>query len=274
MYGYIYKTTNNVNGKIYIGQHRSDDFDPDYYGSGKILKKAIKKYGIENFSVSVLTYCNSKSEMNSLERQLIKIYDSRNPSIGYNIAYGGEGGDLVSCLSEDDHKRFSEMMSEYSRRGVIGNKGKHLSEEHRRKISEGNKGKKMSKEAIEAHRLKVTGLPAWNKGLTTADPRVAKYVRKKGEFKHSDETKRLISEKLRGKPKTHFKDLEQKRRNMSEAQKGRTHSKSEIERLKNLAVGRIWVNDGTTSKMIYPEELESYMSKGFKQGRIYKRHGK
>ena len=43
----IYKTTNTINGKIYIGQDKNNN--PSYYGSGKILQKAIKKYGKESY---------------------------------------------------------------------------------------------------------------------------------------------------------------------------------------------------------------------------------
>ena len=47
----IYKTTNLVNGKIYIGQDSNNN--PNYLGSGKLLKYAISKYGIENFKLSI-----------------------------------------------------------------------------------------------------------------------------------------------------------------------------------------------------------------------------
>jgi len=54
MYGYIYKTTNNTNGKIYVGQHKSDKFDPSYIGSGSLLKKELKIYGRKNFQCELI----------------------------------------------------------------------------------------------------------------------------------------------------------------------------------------------------------------------------
>ena len=60
MIGYIYKTTNLINGKIYIGQHKSSSFDTNYYGSGKLLIKALKKYGKENFKIELIEGCSLK----------------------------------------------------------------------------------------------------------------------------------------------------------------------------------------------------------------------
>ena len=53
-YGYIYKTTNNINGKIYIGKKTSSVFIEDYYGTGSKIKKAITEFGIENFKVELI----------------------------------------------------------------------------------------------------------------------------------------------------------------------------------------------------------------------------
>ena len=57
----IYKTTNLINGKIYIGQDLENN--PNYFGSGLIFKKAILKYGKNNFKKEILEYCFNKQEL-------------------------------------------------------------------------------------------------------------------------------------------------------------------------------------------------------------------
>ena len=66
MYGYIYKTTNLVNNKVYIGR-KNGEFNPDYFGSGKLIKRALLKYGTDNFKVEFLASASSNDELNSLE---------------------------------------------------------------------------------------------------------------------------------------------------------------------------------------------------------------
>ena len=92
MYGYIYKTTNLINGKIYIGQHKAQTFDPYYFGSGYILKEAFKKYKPKriNFKCEVLEWCE-KNTISEREKYWISFYDTKNPAIGYNISDGGQG---------------------------------------------------------------------------------------------------------------------------------------------------------------------------------------
>ena len=94
--GYIYKTTNLLNGKIYVGKHEATKFEPNkYIGSGKILKLAIAKDGIENFKNELLDTADTLAELWIKEEQWIEALDARNPAVGYNIAKGGEGGNLV-----------------------------------------------------------------------------------------------------------------------------------------------------------------------------------
>ena len=84
----IYKTTNKINGKIYIGKDTKNN--PDYLGSGKILKMAIKKYGKQNFVKEILEYCNSE---NIDDREIYWIKELDSIELGYNISPGGQGGD-------------------------------------------------------------------------------------------------------------------------------------------------------------------------------------
>ena len=82
-YGYIYKITNNVNNKCYIGKRVSKTFDAKCWGSGKLIKAAIAKYGKENFTREIMCWAGSKEELEELE----KLYIDKFQTIynGYNL---------------------------------------------------------------------------------------------------------------------------------------------------------------------------------------------
>lgn len=90
----IYKITNLINDKIYIGKDTTSD--KNYYGSGVLIKRAIKKYGIENFKKEILEECVSNNELCLKEKYWIDLFNSNNLKIGYNISKGGDGGDTLS----------------------------------------------------------------------------------------------------------------------------------------------------------------------------------
>ena len=73
MYYTIYKVTNKLNGKFYIGKHQTKKVDDAYYGSGKAIKEAIQKYGVENFYKEVLFIFDTEDDMNNKEKELITI---------------------------------------------------------------------------------------------------------------------------------------------------------------------------------------------------------
>ena len=72
-YGYVYKTTNLINGKIYIGQNKGT-IDLSYLGSGKLIFRAIKKYGRKNFRLEVLAFATTKPMLDGLEQKYIYEY--------------------------------------------------------------------------------------------------------------------------------------------------------------------------------------------------------
>lgn len=86
---FIYKTTNLVNGKIYIGLHTKND--PNYIGSGTAFKKALKKFGTINFKREILENCKTIAELIEREMFWIEKYNSTNPKIGYNIRFTKKG---------------------------------------------------------------------------------------------------------------------------------------------------------------------------------------
>lgn len=92
--GYIYLTTNLINGKIYVGMHRvkNNQKDESYLGSGKALKRAILKYGIENFSNKILEWCETEELLADRERFWITELNAKAKGVGYNMKDGGIGG--------------------------------------------------------------------------------------------------------------------------------------------------------------------------------------
>lgn len=134
-YNYIYLITNQLNDKIYIGKHSTDNLNDGYMGSGILINKAIKKYGLENFTKEYLAFCDNEDTLNYLERFYIRKYKAR--QVGYNLTDGGDGT-LGShwVLSEETRQKMVE-----AKRGNKVNLGRHHSEEAKQKISESMKGR-------------------------------------------------------------------------------------------------------------------------------------
>jgi hypothetical protein len=87
----IYKITNKINGKIYIGKHQTKDLNDGYMGSGKHLRRAITKYGIDNFKKEILFKFSNENEMNTKEAELVtEEFCLREDT--YNLCPGGNGG--------------------------------------------------------------------------------------------------------------------------------------------------------------------------------------
>ena len=160
-YGFIYITTNMINGKKYLGQKKFDCRWKSYLGSGKALKRAIQRYGKENFKRDIIMVCYSAEELNKAERELsisLNVVESKG---WYNEVYGGGSmsGYKVSEISK--------------RKNALSHIGKRPSDEVRQKLSKAQKerfsnplkhpcyGKTITEETrqkmSEAHKGKTAG---------------------------------------------------------------------------------------------------------------------
>lgn len=163
----IYKTTNNINGKIYIGKNKTNN--KNYLGSGIVLKQAIKKYGKENFSKEILEECDTFQLLNEREIYWILFYNSIDPKIGYNRSKGGDGT--------------SGIIPETIEKIANKNRGKKRTQESKDKIS------KASKNIPKSEKHKASLSKAWEK--------------RKIEHPHTKETLEKMRNSMLGKNANH-----------------------------------------------------------------------
>lgn len=88
-YYILYQIKNNINGKIYIGVHKTSNIDDGYMGSGRLIRDAILKYGLDNFSKTILSYHSSYDELLEAEAKIVNTDFIRRDDT-YNLAIGGE----------------------------------------------------------------------------------------------------------------------------------------------------------------------------------------
>lgn len=130
MFYTIYKTTNTVNGKFYIGKHKTKNLDDGYLGSGKILKRAIAKYGLENFHKEILYIWEDEDHMNLIETILV-VPDRE---INYNLCDGGYGGWSFVNSTCHNNKANARQTGNY---GFKVTPTDRTSTKHRKTISDG-----------------------------------------------------------------------------------------------------------------------------------------
>ncbi len=199
VYGVIYKITNKVNGKVYIGQ-TTRGFKKRYGGNllsttNNHLKRAIYKYGLESFTIiEVYDIAFSKTELNIKEMIYICLYGSYKYQYGYNKTYGGEGG----THTEETRKKLSKSL-----------KGRKLSKEHIQNMSRSMKGKKHTDET----RKKLSEVKKGKELSLEHKKKISEAVKK---AMNRPEIKEKISEAMKGK----MTSIEH-RKKISEARKGK-----------------------------------------------------
>lgn len=271
MYGYIYKITNKINGKIYVGQHKAETFDNRYWGSGSNLHEAKMEYGIDNFTREILVWCETLQELNQQEMFWIEHLQCRNPDIGYNIQPGGtqirgyeqppevrrrlsekaKGRPLGFWIHDDKSEKYHKGSEEDIPEGFVkgrlpANVKKSADSKRGQKVTDTSnlhraKGKKwftngekdtMAFECPEGFRPVRTNIPD-NSGEN--NPMYGKPNPRKG-MKNREES----TQKLKNTLKELYKDLH-----------------------------RIWITDGNIETL---HNVELPIPEGFTKGRIYRRN--
>ncbi len=211
-YHFIYKTTNLLSGRYYIGMHSTNDLEDGYLGSGNRLRRAIKKHGKQNFVREILEFCETRELLIEKEAEVVNLEEIAKKDC-MNLKVGGNGG----FKNEDHRNKFIESAVK-------------MSTIHEQKIKEKRKWlMDNDKEWVKfnSDRIKI-GLIKSNH-----DPRT--FLNKK----HSEKTKKKISESMKGKGAGE----------------------------KNSQYGTCWVTNGGENKKIKKIELDVYISKGWVRGR-------
>lgn len=106
----VYKTVNNINGRYYIGCHKTKDIDDKYMGSGRLIKKAIEKYGVENFTKQILFVYDNPEQMYAKEAEIVTDEFLMEENT-YNLTIGGHGS--FSHVNEDEKLRKKKNLKAY-----------------------------------------------------------------------------------------------------------------------------------------------------------------
>lgn len=249
MYGYIYKTTNLINNKIYVGQHKTtnDNIDDWYIGSGKLLLEAIDKYGKKNFKCEVIEWCNNETELNEREIYYIDLFKSKVTFGNYNISDGG----FVPRLSGE----------------LNGNYGKHRphTEQEKMHLSKVAKGHKptFTRKHTQAELIKM-GIKAREFNLNKKDYKQVSKANTGSRFMHKGEIQCWVKQA----------DVQQK---LSEGWKfGACKKRNRIytdpwnKGLKNVqkptTLGKKAITNGIQNKFVIEEDIEKYLKNGWKLG--------
>lgn len=245
MYGYIYETTCLIDGKKYIGMHKWDKttIDPSYLGSGIHLRRAIDKYGKDNFSCRIIEWCETREQLSEREKYHISINKAPISDDYYNIEDGGFGGhseyyhqeltdNQLKSLEYGRHLPASDLLksklSEYRRNVVV-------TDETRNKLRKLQLGKKCINNSCINKYVRTDELQEYlNNGWTLGKaPMDYSYRTEKFKQTHSS------------------KDNTQWKNNISQSIKGRR-----------------WVNNGVEQRQIKPDELQNYLDNGYVLGRF------
>jgi hypothetical protein len=278
-YGYIYLTYDQKTGLSYVGKRKAKIEDSkDYYGSGTIIQRIIKKRGAYFLKKIILGICFSAEELLECETECKKIFNVLDLLYGYNIVKRDNGG-WDSINNHPDKKLIIEKgANTYKKRysnGEIQVWNKNLTKETDGRIAK----------YAEAQSKKMKGRPSprkgkdpWNKNLTKeTDERIAKAAETRSKsmkgIKFTEEhiknikiTKKIEGEKRKGS-KWMYNEKDEIKTILKEEidlyiSLGWRFGRNDISPCRN----RIWINKDNVGKMINKEEIDYYLNLGWNLG--------
>lgn len=252
-YNYFYKITNNINGHFYYGIHSTEDINDGYMGSGIALKRALKKYGPENFTKEILKYFNTRKEAAKYEEENVTMALISEDGC-YNVIPGGEKYPCVGMAmvydNEENHFTFvpSTIYQTKKERYISTGKGKVCVTEN------------------------ATGVKKLIK--------VEEYLKNKNQYTHPFAGKVLVKDKNGKIFLTPKDDKRLKNGELTYSQTGVPHTEEwsiKIKEIfkkighqqgcKNSQYGKLWIHKEGVAKSIKKEDKEKYLGEGWKLGR-------
>lgn len=250
-YYLVYQIENKLNGMIYIGCHVTTNIKDKYMGSGTNIRKAIKKYGLENFNKSILYCFDNEKEMLDKEAELVNKQFISNINT-YNICIGGGKLNALNNVIVKDKNGDNLMVHKNDERYLSG----ELISIHKNKVAvkdiDGNTmqvdktdERYLSSELVGITKDKI--LINYNDIFFYVDKNDPRYL--SGELKH------LWTDK---------KHSEETKKKMSQSSKGMCVGE------KNGSFGTCWITKDNENKKIKKVELEQYINIGWVKGRKIK----
>ena len=252
-FNYFYKITNNINGHYYYGIHSTNNINDGYMGSGKRLHYAYKKYGIENFTKEILKFFDSREEASIYESEMVTEQLVKNSDC-YNCIVGGDNINTIGKIVTYDILEKKKVIVDVEKFHTFRDRYKSFTEGYViAKLKNGGEFKPVSIEEFKNNRELYE---------TTTEDKVNTKDKNGRYYCVSKNDPRYLSGELKhvwyGR-KHKEEDIEKVKKTFSKIK----HQQGE----KNSQFGTCWITKDDKSIKIKKEDLEKYVSEGWKKGR-------
>jgi len=253
----VYETTNTINGKIYIGVHKTKNPEDSYMGSGNAISKAIKKYGKGNFSKKILYKFDTLQEAYDKEAEIVTkefCLEKNN----YNLVPGGPNGNILGFTGKHTPKSIAKMKLHAAQRDNSVYLKRNRSEEWKTKHSE--------------------GLRRYNKNKTSKQiedrAKSLRAVHKNRTERKTEEIGQKISKALSGKTKSkaHCKAIKEAKANINSSHSEESKAKISVAMKGKKKVPGVYVGCQKGKKKNFKKVICPYCSKKGSGPAMYKYH--